>query len=82
MYYVTGMHPDGRVTDEFEVEGPEAKAIERAKRLLTALTFEGSSVRVMSIDGELVWEKTNGSRPVRAQRKRVSKKKRGKTRRR
>lgn len=54
MYYIQGLYSNGYVLFESSEED-EAKAITAAQELSNDLTFEGDCVRVISIDGELVY---------------------------
>lgn len=54
-YYVQGSYSDGRICFESDCDD-EAQAIAQAKKLFIAPWFEGDSVRVLTIDGELVHE--------------------------
>jgi hypothetical protein len=55
-YVITGMYSDGSVTMEFGFDGDEKEAIAEARRWLRSSTFEGDSVRVITRDGELVFQ--------------------------
>ncbi len=54
-YIVHGLYEDSRITDEFGSDD-EAEALAAAKKLLRSPFFEGDIVRVMTRDGEFVWE--------------------------
>lgn len=54
-YIVHGMYEDSRITDEFGSDD-EAEALAAAKKLLRSPFFEGDIVRVITRDGEFVWE--------------------------
>ena len=55
VYVVQGAYTDGTRTDEWNVDD-EQQAIAEAKTLLRDPIFEGDTVRVITIDGELVFE--------------------------
>jgi len=54
-YIVQGAYNNGRVTTEIHFDDEE-EAVREAKRLLRSNYFEGDNVRVITVDGELVWE--------------------------
>lgn len=53
-YVVHGLWPDGRVCETDGDDDIEA-AVRKAEKMCKAPTFEGTSVRVMSRDGEMEW---------------------------
>lgn len=58
-YVIQGLWSDNGLVCE-ENEDVEEVAISKAKRLLADPTFEGESVRVITSDGELVWDSEEG----------------------
>jgi len=54
-YIIQGLWVGGIICDEFSM-AEELSAVLAAKGLLQSNTFEGDSVRVITSDGELVWE--------------------------
>lgn len=58
MYRIQGMYSDGSFVPGWqdESEASEFAVIEAAKKMLNDLCFEGDSVRVITVDGELVWD--------------------------
>jgi hypothetical protein len=57
MYVIQGIN-SGFISEEFSM-ADEDKALLAAKGLLKSATFEGTSVRVITRDGELVWDSSN-----------------------
>lgn len=55
-YVIQGSYDDGRICEEDGRE-TEADAIACARRMLASLTFEGTQVRVITRDGEFVFER-------------------------
>jgi hypothetical protein len=53
-YVVQGVYPDERICETDGDDDVEA-AIKRAERMRKSPTFEGTSVRVISRDGEMEW---------------------------
>lgn len=54
-FVVQGSYSDGRICEEW-TEEDEAAARKAAFRLLHANTFEGTQTRVITTDGELIWD--------------------------
>lgn len=59
-YIVQGAYSDGRISDTFGYDDEEV-AVREAKKLLHDPTFEGDNVRVITRDGELVWDSTENN---------------------
>ena len=57
-YYVQGLYSDFTVSFEADYL-EETEALEAAKDLVVSPMFEGQSVRVLSVDGEIVEYFTN-----------------------
>lgn len=55
MYIIQGLMSKSFITEEFSVDD-ETQACLLAKGMLASPTFEGDSVRVITRDGELVWD--------------------------
>ena len=61
MFVVSGSWSDGRIVDGTEHEfSSKAAALRAAKALLRDRLFEGDSVRVITSDGEPVWDSRRG----------------------
>lgn len=55
MYVIQGIQLDCLIQVEFSREDKDEAVIE-AENLLNSPTFEGDSVRIITRDGELVWD--------------------------
>ena len=55
LFYVQGAYSDGTISHEQTVEDEET-SLRRASSLMTDPCFEGDFVRVITNDGELVWD--------------------------
>jgi len=60
-YIIQGTYSDGRISEEFGYNH-KAHAVEKAKQLLRSPYFEGERVRVITRDGELVWDSRSEQR--------------------
>lgn len=58
-YVIQGLYRDGHVSIEFGFDDEEI-AIDEAKKLSRAPHFEGDYVRIITRDGELVWDSRGG----------------------
>lgn len=59
-YIIQGIMSGVLICEEFSVS-EEATARTEAQKMLNRLDFEGDSVRIITCDGELVWESTRGT---------------------
>lgn len=55
-YFISGAYSDGKICESFGFDGTEEAAIREARKMLRSPTFEGDSVRVITRDGELVFQ--------------------------
>ncbi len=62
-FMIAGMYSDGRICEEFGFDGSEEKAIGVAKNLLQSPYFEGDRVRVMSLDGDMIYDSASEELP-------------------
>jgi len=55
MYVVQGLWSDGRVCDEFNCEDEDTAQCLAADLIISPI-FEAHSVRIITVDGEMVWD--------------------------
>ena len=60
-FIIQGTYDDGTIAEEDGAE-TRASAIDCARRMLNSLTFEGTQVRVMTRDGDFVFERIRRQR--------------------